>query len=154
MDYRSIIHSCWIVYISSNIIQICAFYRSKLGRRVLTLWSGMDNFSRGASAINVIEQTCITFIKNKIPHKALKWIILVFRIAIIIFLIVLIITGFQFARLGKMSKTLALWGLSQYWAFLAIPVGSVFMTISYIIKTILDFFMFEETNHKQEAVQI
>jgi TRAP-type C4-dicarboxylate transport system permease small subunit len=124
----------------------------------------VDEFSRyglvwiiflgGASAINVIEQTCITFIKNKIPHKALKWIILVFRIAIIIFLIVLIITGFQFARLGKMSKTLALWGLSQYWAFLAIPVGSVFMTISYIIKTILDFFMFEETNHKQEAVQI
>ena len=80
----------------------------------------VDEFSRyglvwiiflgGASAINVIEQRCITFIKNKIPHIALKWIILVFRIAIIIFLIVLIITGFQFARLGKMSKTLALSG--------------------------------------------
>lgn len=76
-----------------------------------------------------------------------------FRISIITFLIVLINTGFRFAELGKMSKTLALWGISQYWAFLAIPVGSVFMAVSYIIKTLSDFFVSEETNNKQEAVR-
>ena len=125
--------------------------------------SWVDEFSRyglvwiiflgGASAINVIEDTCVTFIKNKNPKKVLKWIILVFRISIITFLIVLINTGFRFAELGKMSKTLALWGISQYWAFLAIPVGSVFMAVSYIIKTLSDFFVSEETNNKQEAVR-
>lgn len=101
-------------------------------------------FLGGAAAIDSIEETCVTFLKQRIPEKIFRWVNLVFNISIVFFLIVLVKTGLDFAEMGKLSKTLALGGITQYIPFMAIPVGSSILAFSFAVRTITDFFGIQE----------
>lgn len=115
---------------------------------IALMW--VDEFSRyglvwfiflgGAAAIDGVEETCVTFVRQRIPQNMLRWINLLFHLSIIVFLIVLTKTGYSFAQAGKLSKTVALNGISQFIPFMAIPVGSFLITFSFVVRTITDFF--------------
>ena len=108
-------------------------------------------FLGGAAAIDSLEETCVTFLRQKIPQKILRWINLVFHISMVIFLIMLVKTGLTFAEMGKLSKTLSLGGITQYVPFLAIPVGSLLIAFSYATRTITDFFGIKEPPFDKDA---
>lgn len=113
-------------------------------------------FLGGAAAIDSLEETSVTFVKERIPKKIFRWINLFFNVSIVFFLIVLVKTGLTFAEMGKLSKTLALGGISQYVPFMAIPVGSSILAFSFAVRTITDFFgiqepAFDGENEQKEA---
>lgn len=108
-------------------------------------------FLGGAAAIDSLEETSVTFLRKKIPQKVMRWINLVFHISVVIFLVMLVKTGLTFAEMGKISKTLALGGISQYVPFLAIPVGSALIAFSFAVRTITDFFGIKEPPFDKDA---
>lgn len=110
-------------------------------------------FMGGAASIDSIEETCVTYLKQKIPHSILRWIELLFHASMVFFLVVLIRTGLEFAEMGKLARTLSLGGISQYIPFMAIPVGSVFIAFSYAVRTITDFRGIKEPSFDKDDQQ-
>ena len=108
-------------------------------------------FLGGAAGLDAIETTSVTFIRDKIPEKYYRWIRLIFDICIDILVFYLIKTGFTFAELGKKTKTLALWGLTQYIPFLAIPVGSIIIFFSCMVRTVTAFLGIQEPEFDEES---
>ena len=91
-------------------------------------------FLGGSVAIEAIEDTAVTFIKQKLPEKLVKIIMLIFRIMIVIFMCLLFKTGLKFTEMGSKTQTLALGGITLYWPYMAIPVGSILMAFNYLVK--------------------
>ena len=97
-------------------------------------------FLGGSVAVDSFENTAVTFVKQKLSEKVAKMVRIVFEILIVIFMCFLFITGLRFAELGETTQTLSLGGITLYWPFMAIPVGSILMAFSYIFDILCQLF--------------
>lgn len=66
----------------------------------------------------------VTFLVDRLQPRAYKIAKLSFHILTIVFLVFLVIYGFQFAKVGLRMKFAAT-GLPKFWSYLSIPVGGI-----------------------------
>ncbi len=67
-------------------------------------------------------------VKN-IPNRWACVITAIAHVLIIIFLVMLIYWGFRHAYAVRLQKSPVVFNLSMFWAYVALPVGGVFMLI-------------------------
>ncbi len=99
------------------------------------IFLGSDVAVKGPGLIGV------DLLVNRFPKKVAMVLDIVYKIAIIIFLGVLVVYGFQMVVSGWDRQITAL-HISYSWVTLAVPVGSCFMIVSTLvnlIKTIKSF---------------
>jgi len=106
------------------------------------IFFGSDIALRGPGLIGV------DLIIKKFPFTVQKVIDIIFKIAIIVFLVILVINGITMTIDGW-DREITTLGISYSFVTLAVPVGSFFMTISMVINLVKT--VKELLNHKKGA---
>ena len=106
------------------------------------IFFGSDIALRGPGLIGV------DLIIKKFPFTVQKVIDIIFKIAIIVFLVILVINGITMTIDGW-DREITTLGISYSFVTLAVPVGSFFMTISMVINLVKS--VKELLNHKKGA---
>ena len=105
--------------------------------RFLLVWVA---FLGAGFAIDNMESTCVSFVRDMFPPAARKALRLIFRLMILVMLGVLLRYGIVFAEYGRSIKTVAVWGFTLFLPHLAIPVGSAVMMFKWLMVILLDLF--------------
>jgi len=93
------------------------------------IFFGSDIALRGPGLIGV------DLIVKKFPFTVQKVIDIIFKIAIIVFLVILVLNGITMTIDGW-DREITTLGISYSFVTLAVPVGSFFMTISMVLNLI------------------